>query len=71
MGPKSVIGFQMAHIARGRPEVYERWRRELWHLFADGALKPVVHKKFALEDAADAHTTIESRANAGKLVLVP
>ncbi|KPI27929.1 NADPH:quinone reductase [Actinobacteria bacterium OV320] len=71
VGAKSVIGFQMAHIARGKPELYERWRRELWQLFQEGALKPAVHKEFALEDAAEAHTTIESRANSGKVVLVP
>ncbi|WP_405765685.1 zinc-binding dehydrogenase [Streptomyces sp. NBC_00080] len=71
VGAKSVIGFQMAHIARGKPELYERWRRELWELFEEGALKPVVHKQFSLEDAAEAHATIESRANSGKVVLVP
>lgn len=71
VGAKSVIGFQMAHIARGKPELYERWRRELWQLFEEGALKPVVHKEFSLEDAAEAHATIESRANVGKVVLVP
>jgi NADPH2:quinone reductase len=38
VGAKSVIGFQMARIARGRPELYERWRQELWRLFAEGAL---------------------------------
>ncbi|MFE6822402.1 zinc-binding alcohol dehydrogenase family protein [Streptomyces sp. NPDC057690] len=71
VGAKSVIGFQMAHIARGKPELYEGWRRELWQLFEEGSLKPVVHKEFALEDAAGAHATIESRANSGKVVLVP
>ncbi|MFF1438896.1 zinc-binding alcohol dehydrogenase family protein [Streptomyces sp. NPDC058295] len=71
VGAKSLIGFQMAHIARGNPELYERWRRELWQLFEERALTPVVHKKFALEDAAEAHATIESRANSGKVVLVP
>ncbi|MFJ6080983.1 zinc-binding alcohol dehydrogenase family protein [Streptomyces sp. NPDC092369] len=69
VGAKSVIGFQMAHIARGRPELYERWRRELWALFAEGALRPAVHGEFALEDAAQAHAVIESRGNLGKVVL--
>lgn len=68
---KSVIGFQMALIARGRPQLYERWRQELWRLFADGALRPVVHGEFALEDAAKAHAVVESRANLGKVVLRP
>ncbi|GGW09763.1 oxidoreductase [Streptomyces capoamus] len=71
VGAKSVIGFQMALIARGRPDVYERWRRELWRLFAEGAVKPVVHGEFALEDAAAAHAVITSRANLGKVVLRP
>ncbi|MCL6669070.1 quinone oxidoreductase family protein [Streptomyces panaciradicis] len=71
VGAKSVIGFQMARIARGKPELYERWRRELWRLFAEGALKPVAHGEFALEEAAKAHEVIESRGNLGKVVLRP
>ncbi|MFE9601053.1 zinc-binding alcohol dehydrogenase family protein [Streptomyces hokutonensis] len=71
VGAKSVIGFQMARIARGKPELYERWRRELWRLFAEGALKPFVHGEFGLEEAAKAHEVIESRGNLGKVVLRP
>ncbi|KOV62257.1 quinone oxidoreductase family protein [Streptomyces sp. MMG1121] len=69
VGAKSVIGFQMALIARGRPDLYEQWREELWRLFAEGALKPAVHAEFALEDVAKAHEAIETRANLGKVVL--
>jgi NADPH:quinone reductase len=71
VGAKSVIGFQMARIARGEPELYERWRRELWKLFAEGTLKPAVHGEFGLEEAAEAHAVIESRGNRGKVVLRP
>jgi len=71
VGAKSVIGFQMALIARGKPETYERWRQELWRLFFEGALRPAVHGEFALGDAAKAHAVIESRANLGKVVLIP
>ncbi|MFC7864285.1 zinc-binding alcohol dehydrogenase family protein [Streptomyces murinus] len=71
VGAKSVIGFQMALIARGRPELYERWRRELWRLFAEGGVRPVVHAEFALEEAARAHAAIETRSNLGKVVLRP
>jgi NADPH:quinone reductase-like Zn-dependent oxidoreductase len=71
VGAKSVIGFQMARIARGKPELYEQWRQELWRLFAAGELKPVVHGEFALEDAAKAHGEIEARSNLGKVVLIP
>ena len=71
VGAKSVIGFQMARIARGKPELYQRWRQELWRLFAEGALKPSVHGEFALAEAAKAHEVIESRRNLGKVVLRP
>ncbi|KUM78251.1 quinone oxidoreductase family protein [Streptomyces curacoi] len=71
VGGKSVIGFQMARIARGEPELYEQWRQELWKLFAEGAVQPVVHGEFALEEAAVAHAAIESRVNRGKVVLRP
>ncbi|MGW2619155.1 quinone oxidoreductase family protein [Streptomyces sp. NPDC001500] len=71
VGAKSVIGFQMAHVAREKPQLYERLRRELWQLFAQGTLKPSVHGRFALEDAGEAHAVIESRRNLGKVVLVP
>lgn len=71
VGAKSVTGFQMARIAREHPELYERWRRELWRMFGDGTLRPVVHGEFTLEDAAKAHEAIESRRNLGKVVLRP
>ncbi|MEV0975309.1 zinc-binding dehydrogenase [Streptomyces sp. NPDC049915] len=68
---KSVIGFQMARIARGRPALYEQWRAELWRLFSEGSLRPAVHGEFALADAGKAHEVIENRANLGKVVLIP
>ncbi|MGW2229764.1 quinone oxidoreductase family protein [Streptomyces formicae] len=71
VGAKSVIGFQMALVARGKPQVYETWRRELWRLFAAGELRPAVHAEFPLADAARAHEVIEARSNRGKVVLIP
>ncbi|WP_431956713.1 quinone oxidoreductase family protein [Nocardia lijiangensis] len=70
-GAKSVVGFQMARVARETPEVYEHWRQELWQYFASGQVRPVVHEEFALEDAVAAHALIESRGNLGKVVLIP
>lgn len=71
VGAKSVIGFQMARIARDRPEVYDHWRQELWQYFASGQLRPAIHAEFPLEDAPQAHTTIEQRTNLGKVILIP
>ena len=71
VGAKSVVGFQMARIARGEPELYEEWRRELWKRFGEGSVRPIVHGEFALEGAGEAHAVIESRSNRGKVVLRP
>ncbi|MFE0043871.1 quinone oxidoreductase family protein [Streptomyces albireticuli] len=71
VGAKSVIGFQMALIARHHPALMERWRLELWEEFAAGRLRPRVHAELPLTEAAEAHRIIESRVNLGKVVLRP
>lgn len=68
---RSVTGFQMARVAREQPELYERWRLELWRLFEQGLVRPVVHAEYALQDAARAHEAIEGHRNLGKVVLRP
>ncbi|MFK4212538.1 zinc-binding alcohol dehydrogenase family protein [Streptomyces sp. NPDC030920] len=67
----SVIGFQMAAIAGGKPEVYARWLDELWELHRNNTLRPHVSAEIPLAEAARAHEIIESRRNLGKVVLVP
>ncbi|MET7771131.1 zinc-binding dehydrogenase [Nocardia sp. NPDC005366] len=71
VGAKSVIGFQIARVAAETPEIYDHWRQELWQYAASGQLRPAVHAEFSLDDAAEAHTVIEGRANLGKVVLIP
>ncbi|WP_211770865.1 quinone oxidoreductase family protein [Kutzneria sp. CA-103260] len=68
---RGVIGFAMAHLASRRPEVYARHRQELWDLHTRGALKPAIHAILPLEQAAEAHRIMESRASRGKIVLAP
>ncbi|MFE9401232.1 zinc-binding alcohol dehydrogenase family protein [Streptomyces sp. NPDC006530] len=70
VGGKSVIGFQMAVLARNKPALYARWLDELWELHAAGRLRTAVAAALPLEAAAEAHTLIESRSNLGKVVLV-
>ncbi|MEW1929916.1 zinc-binding dehydrogenase [Streptomyces sp. NPDC088360] len=67
----SMIGFQMRAIAVGKPELYDRWLRELWQMHEAGTLRTAVHEEIPLDDAARAHTLIEQRRNLGKVVLVP
>ncbi len=43
--------------------------REVWPLFAAHAIRPVVDRVFAFEDAAAAHAYLESGVHMGKIVL--
>jgi NADPH2:quinone reductase len=43
--------------------------REVWPLFANGQIRPIVDSAFRLEDAADAHRLMESGRHTGKIVL--
>jgi NADPH:quinone reductase len=45
-------------------------RREVWPLFESGSLRPVIHARFPLRDAARAHELMESGTHIGKIVLV-
>ncbi|MEV7547534.1 zinc-binding dehydrogenase [Streptomyces sp. NPDC089915] len=67
----SLIGFQIRAVAMGRPDLYARWRRELWEGYAAGILRTSVHEEIPLAEAARAHALIEQRRNLGKVVLVP
>ncbi|MFF8771667.1 zinc-binding alcohol dehydrogenase family protein [Kitasatospora sp. NPDC015120] len=67
----SVTGFQIRAIATGRPDLYARWRDDLWRRRAAGTLRAAVHAELPLTAAAHAHAVIEQRRNLGKVVLVP
>jgi NADPH2:quinone reductase len=41
----------------------------VWPLIEAGQVGPVMHSEFALEDAAQAHTLMETNAHIGKIVL--
>jgi NADPH2:quinone reductase len=40
-------------------------------LAATGAVRPLIGARYALRDAAQAHTLVESRASHGKVLLDP
>jgi putative PIG3 family NAD(P)H quinone oxidoreductase len=45
-------------------------REKVWPLFTSRGLKPVIHARFPLADAAAAHKLMESDAHVGKILLV-
>jgi len=44
-------------------------RERVWPLFEAGRLKPVIYRVFPLEQAAAAHTLMESSQHIGKIML--
>jgi NADPH2:quinone reductase len=44
--------------------------REVWPLFANGQIRPLVDSAFPLEQAAEAHRLMESGRHTGKIVLI-
>src|SRR5690242_2441821 len=44
-------------------------REKVWPLFGDGKVKPVIYATYDLEDAAKAHTLMESSKHIGKIML--
>jgi NADPH:quinone reductase len=44
-------------------------REQVWPLFATRSLRPLIHARFALQEAARAHQLMESGAHIGKIIL--
>ena len=42
---------------------------KVWPLLTEGRCKPVIHARFPLAQAAEAHRLMESNAHIGKIVL--
>ena len=61
-------------VLRARPleekiALSQRFADEVLPLFETGRLRPVIDRRFAVDDVADAHRYMESNANFGKIVL--
>lgn len=51
-------------------EIAALLRKEVWPLFELRSLRPVIHARFPLHDAARAHALMESSEHIGKIVLI-
>ncbi|MFM7633385.1 MAG: NAD(P)H-quinone oxidoreductase [Betaproteobacteria bacterium] len=49
--------------------IAQQLRAHIWPLLESGKIKPVIYKTFTLEQAADAHTLMESSTHVGKIML--
>ncbi|MXQ10602.1 NAD(P)H-quinone oxidoreductase [Microvirga makkahensis] len=52
-----------------KAEIAEALRRNVWPLLEKGAVRPVIHATFPLEQAREAHELMESSAHQGKIML--
>ena len=52
-----------------KAQIARELRERVWPLLAAGQIKPVIYKTFPLEEAAAAHTLMESSAHVGKIML--
>ncbi|MFG2869493.1 zinc-binding alcohol dehydrogenase family protein [Streptomyces sp. NPDC048338] len=71
LGMRQVMGFSMPVVLRHRPEQAEQAVRDLVRMVTDGSVRPVVHARIPLAEAARAHELLEQRRSLGRVVLVP
>ncbi|GJL82590.1 MAG: NAD(P)H quinone oxidoreductase [marine bacterium B5-7] len=50
--------------------IAEELRNKVWPILADGRIRPIIHETFDLQQASQAHASLESGEHIGKLVLV-
>ncbi len=69
-GNRGVLGFNLGHLwdemDRLRPYLLK-----VLDYYRDGRIKPTIAKTFPLTDAGAAHAYLQSRANIGKVLLIP
>lgn len=56
--------------AARKGEIAAALRKKVWPLFESQSLRPVIHARFPLREAARAHALMESSAHIGKIVLL-
>lgn len=68
---QGVVGYSVPAWRDQRPALYRQDLETVLSLVGSGELSPLIGATFPLKDAAEAQRALESRAFAGKIVLVP
>lgn len=53
-----------------KADIARKLRERVWPLIEDGLIKPVIYRTFPMQDAAQAHTLMETSAHVGKVMLL-
>lgn len=64
----AVIGVNLGRV-RSRGSLLRKELEDIFRLYADGKIKPVISKTFLLEQASEAHQYMQDRKNIGKVIL--
>jgi NADPH:quinone reductase len=52
-----------------KAEIAQKLEKNIWPLLASGAIKPVIHSVYSMDEVAQAHLLMESNDHMGKIVL--
>lgn len=52
-----------------KANIAEKLQQKVWPLLANGTIKPIIHARFALNEASKAHELMESSLHIGKILL--
>jgi synaptic vesicle membrane protein VAT-1 len=64
----SIIGIALGRVMR-RGDLFQKAMQDILKMYVQGQIKPVIGKRFPLEQAAEAHRYIHRRENVGKVIL--
>ncbi|MFZ1203417.1 MAG: medium chain dehydrogenase/reductase family protein [Candidatus Acidiferrales bacterium] len=64
----TIIGVNLRGV-RARGSLLRQELDDVFRMYTDGKIKPVIAKMFPLEQAAEAHAYIQARKNIGKVIL--
>ncbi|XP_071172762.1 synaptic vesicle membrane protein VAT-1 homolog-like isoform X2 [Mytilus galloprovincialis] len=70
---KCIAGFQLRHLVfkQGQYQYVKQVMEQLFKLYNDGKIRPVIDSAWALEDVGDAMQKLHDRKNVGKIILDP
>jgi NADPH2:quinone reductase len=67
----SIVGVNLGGYHEHEPETLRSANQRLFELYAQGAVTPVIHAAYPLQDAAKALAALAGRQTTGKVVLRP
>jgi len=70
MRSKSIIGVNMLKIADVKPEIIATCLKEVYQLYLQGKLHPLLGQQFKQDSMQEAHAFLESGTSQGKVSVI-